>query len=126
MNMPPGQGGTLSDREYRDITGFILRANGQQAAGTIAIKSENVAPSSPSQPHDKKAETGSEKGIDRFGLDTEISRAASKALIRMAAMGNRTVEKHSPVTEELLPHPHRGDWVNWTQPRGTSGTSPTN
>src|SRR3546814_14536584 len=36
MNMPPGQGGTLSDREYRDITGFILRANGQQAAGTDA------------------------------------------------------------------------------------------
>src|SRR3546814_3457399 len=65
MNMPPGQGGTLSDREYRDITGFILRASGQQAAGTIAIKSENVAPSSPSQPNDKKAETGSEKGIDR-------------------------------------------------------------
>src|SRR3546814_10635767 len=57
MNMPPGQGGTLSDREYRDITGFILRANGQQAAGTIAIKSENVAPSSPSQPNDKRKET---------------------------------------------------------------------
>src|SRR3546814_14935938 len=65
MNMPPGQGGTLSDREYRDITGFILRANGQQAAGTIAIKSENVAPSSPSQPNDKTAETGSEKEIGR-------------------------------------------------------------
>src|SRR3546814_3685039 len=72
----------ICDREYRDITGFILRANGQQAAGTIAIKSENVAPSSPSQPNDKKAETGSEKGIDIFGLDTEISRAASKEIGR--------------------------------------------
>src|SRR3546814_4586217 len=101
MNMPPGQGGTLSDREYRDITGFILRANGQQAAGTIAIKSENVAPSSPSQPNDKKAETGSEKGIDIFGLDTEISRAASQALISMAAMGNRS-EEHTSALQSLM------------------------
>src|SRR3546814_19709438 len=42
----------------------------------------------------------------------------------MAAMGNRTVEKYSPVTEEVSSNPPRGEWVNWRQSRGASGYSP--
>lgn len=124
-NMPPGQGGMLSNREYSAIAAYILAANGQRTGGRIAIDAQNGAtlPSSVSKPKATQSDPA-EKGIDIFGLDTEQSREVSKLLINMAAMGNHVVEKYSPVTEEMLSNPPDGEWVNWRQSRGASGYSP--
>lgn len=123
-NMPPGQGGALSKRDYAAITSFILGGNGQKTTGLIAIKSAAATPSLPAGQKKNVETDSSEKAVDIFGLNTEISRAASKALIGMAAMGNRTIEKYSPVTEDTLTNPPKGEWVNWRQSRGASGYSP--
>ena len=41
-NMPPGQGGALSDQDYADVTALILKHNGAPA-GTAELKPDPAA-----------------------------------------------------------------------------------
>src|SRR3546814_8925762 len=43
-NMPPGQPGLLTRKEYGALAAYILSSNGQKAPGRIAIGSESAEP----------------------------------------------------------------------------------
>ncbi|MDB5687080.1 MAG: hypothetical protein JWR77_1669, partial [Rhizorhabdus sp.] len=96
-SMPPGQTGTLSDSEYRAVTGHILAANG---------RAPDVAPATAA------------------GDQPSPEQLAFAAIVQKLAVGNRTVKTFTPVTEAMLNAPAPGDWLDWRRTRDGHGDSP--
>ena len=109
--MPPGQPGSLSDDEYRDVTAFLLARNGagpSETAGAAAA----AAAAAP-----KNALAPSAEGDFK-------ARAIAAYLATLPGFHNQTLANYRPVTEAMLNRPDDGDWLNWRRTRDGHGDSP--
>lgn len=128
--MPPGAEGSLSDREYLNVTGYILSRGGHGAdvalvPGKPVRIAAAAAPDAP-RPARDIAEAG-DLHVPVFGSSSHADPAADKALAQMfaaMAVGNAKVENFTPVTEAMLAAPPPGDWLNWRRTRDGHGESP--
>jgi alcohol dehydrogenase (cytochrome c) len=102
-SMPPGEAGSLTDRQYADIAAYILAANGIGGAAPPAA-----------------AQSGPPAGI-------VVPPAGPGSLGAFAsAFVNRTVQNFTPVTDQMLQSPPPGDWLTWRRTLDGQGYSPLN
>jgi len=128
--MPAGAEGSLSDREYVNLTAYILSRNGQTAgAAPLTLgKPVQIASADGAQaPAPVKSTEASDEHVPVFGSSSHSDPALDKALARMFsawAVRNTAVEAFTPVTEAMLTTPPAGDWLNWRRTRDGHGESP--
>jgi alcohol dehydrogenase (cytochrome c) len=110
--MPPAKPGSLSVKEYEDITNYILASNGLASIAKQAALAKRKA----------SAPTGSsESGGAGVYIDNQDAQyRAAKA--ERAALANAM----TPVTEAMLRNPSNEDWINWRRTDDGFGYSPLN
>ena len=107
--MPPGQGGSLSDSSYVDLVAYLLESNG-------AVPGERAL----------TADAGVTIGD---AADISEARRAARAGERLRRRSSRFVNQEvphtlTPVTDALLADPPPGDWLSWRRTRDSHGYSP--
>ncbi|QGY79246.1 PQQ-binding-like beta-propeller repeat protein [Sphingorhabdus lacus] len=135
VNMPPGQGRSLSGQEYEDVAAYILGANGFRAgqspltATTLrvidqpsgATNAVNVTDPAPTATPAKEVTTQHRvpEGQEQEGAvnaDATYIRALEERHARLAGL--------SPVTDAMLANPADGDWLTWRRTYAGLGFSP--
>ena len=116
-DMPPGQGGSLSDEAYVNIVAHILQSNGR-AAGPQALRADSAvtigtAPvaAGASPPRAARARV------------SEAPEAGGPAG-RTTRFGDRELTDVTPVTDALLRQPPAADWLRWRRTLDNHGYSP--
>jgi alcohol dehydrogenase (cytochrome c) len=106
-DMPPDEGGSLSDEVYLNIVAFILQSNGR-AAGPEALRvdalvSIRAAPASGADP--------------ARSADDDVTGQTTR-------FGSTMVPALTPVTDALLQQPPAADWPSWRRTLNNHGYSP--
>jgi len=114
--MPPEQGGSLSDEAYLNIVALILQSNGR-ASGSEALRA------------DAALSIGATPGADpvRLALAGPTPSGPSQdgeRTGRTTRFGNTTVPALTPVTDALLQQPPAADWLSWRRTLDNHGYSP--
>lgn len=133
--MPPGAGGSLTDREYLSVTGYVLSHGGHGLGNDAPLalgKPVRIAAvgagAGATSPTSVAANTGvSDEYVPVIGASSLSDPAAEKAIAQMfaaMAVGNSEVANFTPVSEAMLTTPPPGDWLNWRRTRDGHGESP--
>ena len=117
-DMPPGQGGSLSDEAYLNIVALILQSNGR-AAGPRALRADSavtigaaLAAAGASPPRAARARVSEEP--EEAGVPAG----------RTTRFGDRELTDVTPVTDVLLRQPPAADWLSWRRTLDNHGYSP--
>ncbi|HKX79352.1 MAG TPA: PQQ-binding-like beta-propeller repeat protein [Novosphingobium sp.] len=109
--MPPGASGSLGDADYRDVTAYLLNANGVMATAKPGDPAAAAAPAKAAPPPSEHA---------RQPRPTQpLDRIAQETLIRRRAV----LDRMRPVTDAMLRDPAEGDWLNWRRTYDGQGFS---
>lgn len=133
--MPPGAGGSLTDREYLSVTGYVLSHGGHGPGNDAPLALGKPVPiaavgagAGATSPTSVAANTGvSDEYVPVIGASSLSDPAAEKAIAQMfaaMAVGNSEVANFTPVSEAMLTTPPPGDWLNWRRTRDGHGESP--
>lgn len=128
--MPPGAEGSLGDRDYVNLTAYVLASNGDMAAAgaplTLGKPLRIAAASTAATPRPAQADN-SDTHVPVVGASSRADPALEKAfgdLVASMAVGNATIADFTPVTEAMLTDPPAGDWINWRRTRDGQAESP--
>lgn len=105
--MPPGQGGTLSDADYAAITAFLMRAN--RAMADAPLEPDTAKLSALTLPP-------GEIGVG--GLSTRVHPLAAAPAIP------NPLATYTPVTDAMLANPPADEWPAWRRSHLGLGFSP--
>ncbi len=111
--MPPQAPGSLSDQDYVDVMAYMVQANGVRPAGIAAQPSTLAAMSLADH---WPAERRQGIPLPQLFLEDATAQAALKA--RAERMRRLT-----PVTDEMLRNPPRGEWLHWRRTYDAQGFS---
>ena len=110
--MPPGGSASLTSLDYLDIVSYILQANGHDAgARELRADLSVVIGSGGSDVEDPEPAAVWHVGLP---LSREVPDPTTW----------NTVERYTPVTDELLANPPPGDWPSWRRTLDGHGYSP--
>lgn len=114
-SMPPGQGGTLRDGDYRAITAYVLQVNGTNSAGRLPAASESAGPA---PALDAPPPNVAVSPFNRAELNHDA------IYQRETARKNAILRNLAPVTDKVLQAPPDGDWLMWRRAYSALGFSP--
>ena len=107
--MPPGQGGSLSDQSYVDLVAYLLESNGAvPGERTLTADAELMIGDAADISEVRRAEQRGER------LRRRSSRFVNQEVPRQLA----------PVTGAMLADPPPEDWLSWRRTRDGHGYSP--
>jgi alcohol dehydrogenase (cytochrome c) len=135
VNMPPGQGRSLSGQEYEDVTAYILGANGFPAgqspltsttAQVIGQPKEEAVKVQPASPELAAPPTRNDSAQPQIpeGQEQEGAVNVDAAYLQAVDVRRALLAHMSPVTDAVLANPADGDWLTWRRTYAGLGYSP--
>lgn len=111
--MPPQAPGSLIDQDYVDVLAYLARANGAKPSGTSAQPSGLAATS---LADNWPAERRQGPPLPQLFIEDPTAQAALKARAER-------MRKLTPVTDEMLRNPPKGEWLHWRRTYDAQGFS---
>ena len=118
-DMPPGQGGSLSDEVYLNVVAHILQSNGH-TAGLQALRADSAVTIATDPAADGVSPPRAAEAVVSPSEEPEADTAAG----RTTRFGDTELGRVTPVTDALLRQPPAADWPSWRRTLDNHGFSP--